>query len=227
MCYTKSNMGKGGKDSMNPKEQHYKNLSGTIIRALETRQMDGYYCAAAEEAVALAQSFLTKGATVGFGGSMTLTETGMLDALRSNSDITLYDRNQAKTPEETDRIYQQCLNADYYFMSTNAITHNGQLVNIDGTGNRVAALIYGPKNVIILAGMNKVARDVDSAIARVHNLATPPNCLRLGRNTPCSVTGVCADCLSPDCICNQVVITRRSGTPGRIKVILIGEDYGY
>lgn len=212
---------------MNPKEQYYKNLSDTIISGLEKRQMEGYYCPTAAEAVSLARSFLTRGSTVGFGGSMTLAETGMLDALRSDSGITLYDRGQAKNPEEIADIYHQCLNADYYFMSTNAITSDGQLVNIDGNGNRVAALIYGPREVIILAGMNKVTDSVEAAIARVHNQATPPNCLRLSRNTPCCHTGVCADCLSPDCICNQTVITRRSGTPGRIKVILIGEEYGY
>lgn len=212
---------------MNPKEQYYKNLSDTIISGLKKRQMEGYYCPTAAEAVALATSFLTDGATVGFGGSMTLAETGMLDSLRSNSGITLYDRSQAKTPEEVTAIYHQCLNADYYFMSTNAITSDGQLVNIDGTGNRAAAFVYGPREVIILAGMNKAADSVDAAIARVHNQAAPPNCLRLDRSTPCSKTGICADCLSPDCICSQTVITRRSGIPGRIKVILIGEEYGY
>ena len=112
-------------------------------------------------------------------------------------------------------------------MSTNAITTNGELVNIDGTGNRVAALIYGPETVIILAGMNKIAANVDEALSRVHNVATAQNCIRLGKKTPCAITGVCADCLSPDCICNQVVITRRSGIKGRIKVLLIGESFGY
>ena len=107
------------------------------------------------------------------------------------------------------------------------MTIDGELVNIDGNGNRVAALIYGPENVIILAGMNKVSKNVDEAINRVHLTATPMNCVRLSKKTPCSTTGVCADCLSPDCICNQVVITRRSGTQGRIKVILIGEELGY
>ena len=103
----------------------------------------------------------------------------------------------------------------------------GEIINIDGTGNRVAALIYGPEHVIVMAGMNKVAANVDEALSRVHGTATPMNCKRLGKNTPCSATGVCSDCLSPDCICNQVVITRRSGIEGRIKVILIGEELGY
>ena len=158
---------------------------------------------------------------------MTLEDTGMLTALRHDPGITLLDRAQAKTPEETKKIYHDALSSDFYFMSTNAITKDGELVNIDGTGNRVAALIYGPEHVIVMAGMNKVAANVDEALSRVHGTATPMNCKRLGKNTPCSATGVCSDCLSPDCICNQVVITRRSGIEGRIKVILIGEELGY
>ena len=112
-------------------------------------------------------------------------------------------------------------------MSTNAITTDGQLVNIDGTGNRVAALIWGPKQVIVLAGMNKVCPTLEDAYRRVKNIASPPNCIRLNRKTPCAATGICGDCLSPDCICSQTVLTRRSGIPGRIKVILIGEQLGY
>lgn len=212
---------------MNPKEQHYKNLSNTIITALKKRQIDGYYCPTGAEAVALANSFLTEGAAVGYGGSMTLAETGMMESLQNNSNITLYGRGQESGPSEIREMYLKALNTDFYFMSTNAITRDGQLVNIDGVGNRVAALAYGPDTVIILAGMNKVTDNVETAVARVHNEAAPPNCLRLGRNNPCAATGVCVDCLTPDCICSHTVITRRSNIPGRIKVILIGEDYGY
>lgn len=212
---------------MNPKETHYKTLADTMIENLKKRQMDGYYCATGAEAVALANSFLKKGATAGFGGSMTLEETGMLASLRSNPDITLYDRNTAGSPEEVAAIYRQCFSADYYFMSSNAITIDGQLVNIDGTGNRVAALIYGPNEVIVLAGMNKVVSSMEEAVDRLHNFAAPPNGVRLNRKTPCAVTGKCGNCLSPDCMCSQMVITRRSGTAGRIKVILIGESFGY
>lgn len=211
---------------MNPKEIHYETLAKTVIEQFKKRQIDAYYCATKEEAVKKANSFLTKGATAGYGGSMTLQESGMLASLQQNPDITLYDRSKVD-PSEVPSIYQKCLSADYFFMSSNAITMDGQLVNIDGTGNRVAALIYGPKQVIILAGMNKIVQNTEEAIERVHNFATPPNCIRLNKNTPCAATGKCADCLSPDCICNQVVITRRSGTFGRIKVILIGNSFGY
>ena len=109
----------------------------------------------------------------------------MLTALRHDPGITLLDRAQAKTPEETKKIYHDALSSDFYFMSTNAITKDGELVNIDGTGNRVAALIYGPEHVIVMAGMNKVAANVDEALSRVHGTATPMNCKRLGKNTPC------------------------------------------
>lgn len=212
---------------MNPKQQHYETLANTIIKNLNKRRMEGCYCATIEEAEKKAFSYLTDGCTVAFGGSMTLADTGMLTALRHDPNIKLIDRDTATSPEETKIMFHDALSADFYFMSTNAITVDGDLVNIDGTGNRVAALIYGPENVIVMTGMNKVAANVEEALSRVHNTATPMNCKRLGRKTPCSTTGVCSDCLSPDCICNQVVVTRRSGIEGRIKVILIGEELGY
>lgn len=212
---------------MNPKQMHYETLANTVIKNLAKRRMEGCYCPTIEDAEKKAFSYLTEGCTVSFGGSMTLEETGMLTALRHDPNIRLIDRAAAKSPEEIKQMFHDALSADFYFMSTNAITVDGELVNIDGNGNRVAALIYGPENVIILAGMNKVSTNVDEAISRVHATATPMNCKRLNKNTPCAATGVCADCLSPDCICNQVVVTRRSGIKNRIKVILIGEELGY
>ena len=212
---------------MTPKQMHYETLAGTIIEKMKKRNMHALYCTTVEEAEKLAFSYLKPNCTVSFGGSMTLEDIGMLTALRHDPNIRLIDRATAKTPEETKQLYHDALSADFYFMSANAITANGELVNIDGTGNRVAALIYGPEQVIVMAGMNKVAANVEEALSRVHNTATPMNCKRLRQPTLCASTGVCSDCLSPDCICNQVVITRRSGIPGRIKVILIGEELGY
>lgn len=212
---------------MNPMETHYEKLAATVIKNLEKRQMEGYYFPTAKEAVEKALSFLSENATVSFGGSATLEETGMLDALRVCPSIQLLDRDAVTTLEGKIEIYHQSLSADAYFMSSNAITTEGELVNIDGNGNRVAALIYGPKEVIILAGMNKIVPSVEEAVNRARNTATPPNCIRLNKQTPCAATGVCGDCLSPDCICNQVVITRRSGVKGRIKVILVGEALGF
>lgn len=212
---------------MNPKQMHYETIANTIIKNLAKRRMEGSYCATIEEAVAKAESYLTDGASVSFGGSVTLEETGMLAALRNNKNIHLIDRATAKSPEESKKIMHDALSADFYFMSTNAITIDGELVNIDGNGNRLAALVYGPEHIIIIAGMNKVAANVEEAISRVHTTAAPINCQRLDRNTPCAATGVCAECTSPDCICCHTVVTRYSRFENRIKVILVGEELGY
>ncbi len=212
---------------MTPTQTYYKTLADTLIKNLKKRQIEGFYCPTREEAVKLANDMVASNSTVSFGGSMTLSESGMMETLTSRSDITLYDRSTAKSPEEVTDIYHKALNVDYFFMSSNAISATGELVNIDGNGNRVAALIYGPKQVIILAGMNKVTPDLASAMTRAKHIAAAPNAVRLHRETPCAATGICHDCQSPDCICANTVITRRSQTPNRIKVILIGENLGY
>ncbi len=209
-----------------PKAIFYENQAATIIKNLEKRNVDGYYCPDGASAVQTALSLMPEHSVISWGGSMTLNETGLMEQLQKR-DYTLIDRMTASTPEERRELYAKATLADYYLMSTNAITLDGQLVNIDGAGNRVACLIHGPENVIILAGMNKVCPDVESAIRRVKNCATPPNTVRLNCKTPCAVTGICGDCLSPETICCQEVITRYSRIKGRIKVILIGEEYGY
>lgn len=211
---------------MNIKKEYYKNLANTVLKGFQKRFIDGYYCDTKEEAKALALSFVSENSTVSFGGSVTLDETGILTELRSRTDITLYDRATATTPEENKKIMHDALSCDYYFMSSNAITVDGELVNIDGNGNRVAALIYGPEQVIIVAGMNKIVKTVEEGISRTRNVASPQNCVRLNKNTPCAVNGVCGNCLS-DTICDQIVITRASRVPQRIKVILVGEELGF
>ena len=212
---------------MSIRSEYYEKLAETVMKNLKKRQIDACYCPTVSEAKQKALSYLTPDCSVSCGGSMTLEETGILKALRERSDIRLIDRAAASSPEEIKKMYHEALACDYYFMSTNALTLDGELVNIDGNGNRVAALIYGPEHVIIVAGMNKVAADLAEALNRVHNTATPLNCIRLSKKTPCAATGACANCLSADCICNQIVITRRSGNPDRIKVILVGDDLGY
>lgn len=212
---------------MTPKEAYYKATADTIIENLKKRQIEGYYCKNSAEAAACALSFVKAGSTVSFGGSMTLTETGLLPLLREKEDITLLDRDNAASPEEVQEIFAKSFTADTYFMSTNAITLEGELVNIDGNGNRVAALIWGPRQVILLCGMNKICPTLEDACLRAKHTAAPINAMRLNRNTPCASTGACQNCYSPDCICSQTVITRRSSTPGRIKVILVGEILGY
>lgn len=211
---------------MTPKQKNYENVAATIIKNLEKRQMEGYYCATSEEAVKKALELMPEGSSIGWGGSMTLSETGLMEAIR-NANYKIIDRETAKTPEEQRKIYGEICCSDFFLMGTNAITIDGELVNIDGRGNRVAFLCFGPQNVVILAGMNKVTSDVRSAVQRVRDIASPPNTVRLNKNTPCAVTGRCGDCYSPDCICSQIVITRRSGIPQRIKVILVGEELGY
>ena len=209
-----------------PKATFYANQAATIIKNLEKRNMEGYYCPDAASAVEKALSMMPEQSVISWGGSMTLTEIGLMEQIKKRNYVII-DRMLANTPEERQKVYGQTVLADYFLMSTNAITLDGQLVNIDGAGNRVACLIHGPKNVLILAGMNKVCPDLESAFKRVKNCATPPNTVRLNCKTPCAVTGVCGDCLTPETICCQEVITRYSRIKGRIKVILIGEEYGY
>ncbi len=211
---------------MSFKKQYYENLADSLIEKFNQRGIEGYYCDNSDEAVSMAKRFLTPGCSVTWGGSMTLEDIGLIDDLR-NSDYQVVDRATAKTPEEARALYSKIVTCDYFFMSSNAITLDGQLINIDGAGNRVACLITGPKNVVVIAGMNKIVTDVDSGIARVRNMAAPPNCIRLSRKTPCTELGRCANCLNPDSICSNIVITRRSNIPNRIKVILVGEELGY
>ena len=211
---------------MSPKEIANQNLANTIIKNMAKNNMEGYYCATSAEAVEKALSLMPEGASVTWGGSMTLTECGLMDALKT-ANYEIIDRDTAKTPEESRVMYSKQVLADYFLMSTNAITIDGELVNIDGRSNRVSCLCWGPQNVIIIAGMNKVVPDVESAIKRVRNMAAPANCVRLNKNTPCAQTGKCGDCYSQESICSQVLITRRSSAPNRIKVILVGEELGY
>lgn len=211
---------------MSPKKQYYENLADTLIEKFNLRGIEGYYCDNSAEALSMAKRFLTPGCSISWGGSETLNEIGLLTDLEE-SDYILYDRFSVKTPEEKSLMYSKIVTVDYFFMSSNAITLDGQLVNIDGSGNRVACLITGPKNVIIIAGMNKIVTDVNTGIERIRNMATPPNVVRLNKNTPCAELGRCANCLTDDCICCEIVITRKSMIPGRIKVILVGEELGY
>lgn len=212
---------------MTPKKQAYKTLANTMIKNFAKRNMEAFYCDNKEEAVALAMELMKDGGTVGMGGSATVREAGLVDAIQKTPSLHFIDRDTAKTPEEKKAIYLETMAANYFLMSSNAITIDGELVNIDGNGNRVACLICGPEHVIVLAGMNKVVDDVDSGIQRVGTHAAPANAARLGTRTPCASLGHCGDCHSQDCMCAQIVITRHSRQKGRIKVILIGEELGF
>lgn len=211
---------------MDIKQTHYQNLAQTVIKNLNKRHIDGYYFDTKEAARDYILNSIPEGSSIGWGGSMSLVEAGVIEELYKKDAYTLFDRAKA-IPEDVDSIHHKALGADYYLMSSNAITIDGKLVNIDGLGNRVAALIFGPKNVFILAGMNKVVATEADARNRVHNAAAPPNAVRLNKKTPCGITGACGDCLSPDCMCMHTVITRNNRIPGRIKVLLVGETLGY
>ena len=211
---------------MTPKQLAFQSAAESIIKNLEKRNMEGYFFETGAECVKAITDLIEEDSQISWGGSESIKECGLLDALKKGN-YTLIDRLTAKSPEESRELYVKAALSDYYLMSTNAITMDRELINIDGNGNRVACLIHGPKHIIIVAGMNKVVSNVEAGYARVRDIATPANTKRLNKNTPCFHTGRCGDCLSPECICNQVVITRRSGHPGRIKVFLVAEDLGY
>lgn len=211
---------------MTHKQAAFAAASGNIIKNLEKRGMEGYFFEDSASCTDAILSSIPENSSISWGGSETIKEAGLMERIRQGN-YKLIDRFSASTPEEGRQLYAQSVLADYYLMSSNAITIDGELVNIDGSGNRVACLIHGPKNVIIVAGMNKIVTDINSGIDRARNFSAPPNAHRLNRQTPCLMNGFCGDCLSPDCMCNQIVITRRSGIKGRIKVYLIAEEMGY
>ena len=199
----------------------------TVVKALENRGFEAYYCATKEEALEKAVSVIPKSNSVGWGGSMSINEIGLVDRLRKDG-YTLIDRDLAKSPEERMDIMRQTLNSDTFIMGTNALTESGELLNVDGTGNRVAALTFGPRSVVVIAGINKVVRDMDAAVARVRTIAAPINAARFpGLKTPCALTGKCGECTGDDCICLDWVVTRKCNPKGRIKVILVGEELGF
>ncbi len=165
--------------------------------------------------------------SVAWGGSTTFTATGLYEILKDRKDLRVVDQYQKNlTPEQNIEIRRQELLVDLFFTGANAVTEDGQLVNLDGTGNRVAALTFGPKNVIVLVGRNKVTPDLEAAMVRVKNFAAPANAIRLQKQTPCAKTAYCEECSGPGRICNTWTITEKSNPKGRIKVILINQDLG-
>ena len=188
--------------------------------------MEGYYCPDKESAKAKVLELIgTNKKVVTYGGSVSLDEVGLKEAVEE-AGHDLLRREKYVTPEEKRECFAKQTLADVFMMSTNAITLDGELVNIDGSGNRVACLSFGPTEVIVVAGMNKVVSNVEEGIARSRNFAASPNTVRLGCDTPCAKIGQCGNCLN-DTICCQLVVTRASRVPGRIKVILVGEELGY
>lgn len=193
-----------------------------IIQNLRKRNMEGYYCETAEDARDKIRSLIGENAVVSWGGSVTLDQLDIKKEFSNVIDAT------AAPPEKMYEERRKTLTADVYLTSTNAITMEGELVNIDGVGNRVAAMCFGPEKVIVVAGANKIAEDEAAAIARIKTDACPPNCLRLGKKTPCALTGKCGQCLTPgQTICSYTVTTRFNSIPDRMHVILVNEVLGY
>ncbi len=208
-----------------PIELRNEKLGAKVVKALEGRHFEAVYVNTKEEALEKALCYIPEKAVVSWGGTSTAREIGLLDALHERNYI-LIDRDAAAQEDKND-VARQALLCDYYIMGSNAISEDGQLVNIDGNGNRLAALLFGPKQVIIVAGINKVVRDIEAAQVRAQTIAAPINRQRFPGNTPCIVTGSCGHCTTLDSICAQTVITRLCKPAGRIKVILIGENLGY
>ncbi len=198
-----------------------------MVKNLQKRHFDAYYCATAEEAKARVNELIEDGASVTWGGTMTVRDMGIPEMLKKRRTLNVWDRDLVTTPDEKEEMYRRAFTADYYLSSANAISEDGVIVNIDGNGNRVAAITWGPKHVIFVVGMNKVAQDADAALKRARSTASPINAARFDIKTPCQVDGQCHNCNSPQSICNYIHFLRNSSKPGRIIVVLVGENLGY
>ena len=208
-----------------PKELYYEKRGQILVKNLKSRHFDAWYVPDKAAALSKALELIPEGASVGWGGAMSAQQIGLMDAVRQGNYKAI-DRDTCATPEEKEQTMKDAMFADVFLTGANGISLDGQMVNIDGAGNRVAAIIYGPKSVLVIAGMNKVVDTLEAAMDRARTVAAPMNQQRFLHNNPCSVTGTCADCKSERCICNQIVITRHCRPVGRIKFILVGEELG-
>ncbi len=208
------------------KSKYYEVRALKTVDALKKNGFNAIYASTTQEAVSIALNLVPKNATVGVGGSVTIRELGIVDTLESRGNV-LFDHYKCKTDEEIEAARKGQLTCDVFFASSNALTLDGKLVNIDGMGNRVAAMIYGPGHVILIVGAQKISDNLDQAIARIKTKAAPLNTIRLNRKTPCSVTGVCHDCNSEDRICNITTIIEKRPKNTPFTVIVVGEEIGY
>ena len=211
---------------MTPKELRDERLATTLIKNLKRRHIEGFYCPTAEEAVQKVSELIEDGSSVTWGGTMTVRDLGIPDQLKRRGTLEVLDRDLVETPEEKQAMYLRAFSADVYLTSANAISEDGVIVNIDGNGNRVAAITWGPKKVIFVIGLNKVAQTVEAALSRARGTASPTNAARFDIQTPCQVDGVCHNCNSQQSICNYIHFLRNS-PKGRHVVVLVGEELGY
>ena len=211
---------------MTPKEQRNERLAERMIKNLKRRNMEAFYCKTSEEAVKKGSELIADGSSVTWGGSMTIRDMGLPKILKERGTLEVLDRDEVTDREEVVKIYERAFTSDVFLSSANAISEDGVIVNIDGNGNRVAAITWGPKKVIFVIGMNKVAQTVEAALARARSTAAPINSARFDIKTPCQTDGACHNCNSPECICNYVHFLRNSPR-GKHVVVLVGEDLGY
>ena len=203
--------------------KRYELLASKVIKGLESRNMSGYYAADKEAALKKALEIIPEGSSVTMGGAMSVHEIGLSDALK-NGNYNFIDRDKY---EDKRAAMLAAYDADVFLSSANAMTEDGVLINVDGNSNRVSAIAQGPKKVVFIVGMNKICPDVDSAMKRARNVAAPINAQRFGLSTPCTKTGSCMNCKSPDTICCQILITRFSRHKDRIHVILVNDNLGF
>lgn len=208
-----------------PKKICYEKRGLLLVKNLTARHFEAYYCPDKESALEKALELIPEGASVGWGGALTCEQIGLMEALKAGNYRAM-DRSTAKTPEEREKMMKDMLFADVFLTGANGLSLDGQMVNIDGTGNRLAPICYGPDSILVVAGMNKVEDTLEAAINRARTVAAPMNKQRFGNVTPCGITGACADCKAEGCICNQILVTRHCRPAGRIKFILVGEDLG-
>lgn len=201
-------------------------LGEQVVKALKSRNMEAYYVGSKEEACKKALELIPEGSSISWGGSMSAQEIGLKDAV-CQGNYVIYNRDTAKTPEDKRKIELQAYDCDFFLTSANAITEDGIMINIDGHANRVSCIAQGPRNVLMIVGMNKLSKNVETAMSRARNEAAPINAQKFNLNTPCCKAGTCFDCKSPETICCQILITRFSKDAGRIKVILVNDALGF
>ena len=212
---------------MTPIEKRNQILAEKMIKNLRRRNMEAFYCPTAQDAVAQVQALIADGSSVTWGGSMTIRDMGLPQALRERGTLEVLDRDLVEDAQEKQQMYLKAFSADVYLSSANAISEDGVIVNIDGNGNRVAAITWGPRMVIFVIGLNKVAATVQDAISRARSTASPINAQSFDISTPCHNDGVCHNCNSPESICSYIHLLRNSRNGNRHKVVLVGENLGY
>jgi len=208
-------------------EKRNKLVSQKVMKALATRNMEGYFVTTKEEALEKALELIPQGSSVSWGGALSAHGIGLMEELYKKGNYRIIDRDKSSSDEERAELVMKAFGVDFYIGGVNAMTEDGILVNVDGASNRVAAYSYGPKNLLLIVSMNKIMKTLEGAMERARTIAAPINAQRFGLETPCAKTGACGDCKHFQCICCNILITRFSRIPNRIKIILVSEDLGF